>query len=95
MRGHGGGSIITISSTSATKVQPWLTAYVTSKAAVDMLTRCAAVELGPHNIRVNSVQPGYIPTEIMSWLPRRTLTAGCGALLRWDGPARPKISAML
>ncbi len=66
MRGHDGGSIITISSTSATKVQPWLAAYVTSKAAVDMLTRCAAVELAPHNIRVNSVQPGYIPTEIMS-----------------------------
>ena len=66
MRGHDGGSIITISSTSATKVQPWLTAYVTSKAAVDMLTRSAAIELAPHNIRVNGVQPGYIPTEIVS-----------------------------
>ena len=66
MRGHGGGSIITISSTSATKVQPWLTTYVTSKAAVDMLTRSAAIELAPHNIRVNGVQPGYVPTEIMS-----------------------------
>lgn len=66
MRRHGGGSIVTISSTSATKVQPWLTAYVTSKAAVDMLTRSAAIELAPHNIRVNGVQPGYIATEIVS-----------------------------
>jgi NAD(P)-dependent dehydrogenase (short-subunit alcohol dehydrogenase family) len=73
MRGHGGGSIITISSTSATKVQPWLAAYVTSKAAVDMLTRCAAIELAPHNIRVNAVQPGYIPTEIMSLVTPESL----------------------
>lgn len=66
MRRHGGGSIVAISSTSATKVQPWLAPYVTSKAAVDMLARCAAIELAPHNVRVNAVQPGYIPTEIMS-----------------------------
>jgi NAD(P)-dependent dehydrogenase (short-subunit alcohol dehydrogenase family) len=73
MRGHGRGSITTISSTSATKVQPWLAAYVTSKAAVDMLARCAAIELAPHNIRVNSVQPGYIPTEIVSMVTPESL----------------------
>jgi NAD(P)-dependent dehydrogenase (short-subunit alcohol dehydrogenase family) len=73
MRSHGGGSIITISSTSATKVQPWLAAYVTSKAAVDMLTRCAAIELAPHNIRVNAVQPGYVPTEIMALVTSEAL----------------------
>ena len=65
MRQSGGGSIIAISSTSGTKVQPWLAAYVVSKAALDMLVRCAAVELAPHRIRVNSVQPGYVPTETM------------------------------
>lgn len=63
MKQHGGGSIITISSTSGTKVQPWLAAYNASKAGLDMLMRCAAVELAQHNIRVNSVQPGYVPTE--------------------------------
>ena len=66
MKEHGGGSIIAISSTSGTKVQPWLAAYVTSKAGLDMLVRCAAVELAPHGIRVNSVQPGYVPTETMA-----------------------------
>ncbi len=65
MKEGGGGSIVAISSTSGTKVQPWLAPYVVSKRALDMLVRCAAVELGPHGIRVNSVQPGYVPTEVM------------------------------
>ena len=66
MKDHGGGSMIAISSTSGTKVQPWLAPYVVSKRALDMLVRCAAVELAPHGIRVNSVQPGYVPTEVMA-----------------------------
>ena len=53
-------------STSGTKVQPWLAPYAASKAGLDALVRCAAVELAPHRIRVNSVQPGYVPTEAMS-----------------------------
>ena len=65
MKEQGGGSIVAISSTSGTKVQPWLAPYVVSKRALDMLVRCAAVELAPHGIRVNSVQPGYVPTEVM------------------------------
>jgi|1186.fasta_scaffold01179_2 NAD(P)-dependent dehydrogenase (short-subunit alcohol dehydrogenase family) len=65
MRDHGGGSFVAISSTSATKVQPWLSPYVATKHALDMMVRCAAVELAPHNIRVNSVQPGYTLSESM------------------------------
>jgi NAD(P)-dependent dehydrogenase (short-subunit alcohol dehydrogenase family) len=65
MKDHGGGSIVAISSTSGTKVQPWLAAYVVSKAGLDQFVRCAAIELAPHGIRVNSVQPGYVPTETM------------------------------
>jgi NAD(P)-dependent dehydrogenase (short-subunit alcohol dehydrogenase family) len=66
MKEHGGGSAVAISSTSGTKVQPWLAPYVVSKRALDMLVRCAAVELAPHGIRVNSVQPGYVPTEVLA-----------------------------
>ena len=66
MKEHGGGSIVAISSTSGTKVQPWLAAYNASKAALDMLVRSAAVEFSPHRIRVNSIQPGYVPTEAMA-----------------------------
>jgi NAD(P)-dependent dehydrogenase (short-subunit alcohol dehydrogenase family) len=65
MKSHGGGSIVAISSTSGTKVQPWLAPYVVSKAALDQFVRCAAIELSPHAIRVNSVQPGYVATETM------------------------------
>ncbi|EGD82894.1 hypothetical protein PTSG_03525 [Salpingoeca rosetta] len=38
--------------------------YCASKAAADMLTRCAAVDLAPFNIRVNSVNPGVVMTEL-------------------------------
>eukprot|EP00043_Microstomoeca_roanoka_P011883 m.112380 g.112380 ORF g.112380 m.112380 type:complete len:146 (-) comp15325_c2_seq1:283-720(-) len=38
--------------------------YCASKAAADMLTRCAAVDLAPFNIRVNSVNPGVVVTEL-------------------------------
>jgi NAD(P)-dependent dehydrogenase (short-subunit alcohol dehydrogenase family) len=65
MKEHGGGSIVTISSTSGTKVQPWLSPYVVTKHGLDMMIKCAAIELAPHNIRVNSVQPGYTLSESM------------------------------
>jgi 3-oxoacyl-[acyl-carrier protein] reductase len=65
MKEHGGGSIIAISSTSGTKVQPWLSPYVVTKHALDMMVRCAAIELAPHGIRVNSVQPGYTLSQSM------------------------------
>ena len=65
MKDHGGGSIIAISSTSSTKVQPWLSPYVVTKHALDMMVKCAAIELAPHNIRVNSIQPGYTLSESM------------------------------
>ena len=61
-------------------MQPWLAPYVVSKAGLDMFVRCAAIELSPHSIRVNSVQPGYVPTETMQTavsdeLDRRLLRA--------------------
>ena len=63
MREHGGGSIITISSVGGSKVEKWMAPYSTSKAGLEMLTRCAAVELAPFQIRVNCIAPGYIKTE--------------------------------
>ena len=66
MREHGGGSIITISSVGGSKVEKWMAPYSTSKAGLEMLTRCAAVELAPFRIRVNSIAPGYIETEALT-----------------------------
>lgn len=66
MKEHGGGSIVTISSVGGSKVEKWMAPYSTSKAGLEMLTRCAAVELAPFRIRVNSIAPGYIDTEALS-----------------------------
>lgn len=63
MRERGGGSVINISSVSATHYQPWLIGYNATKAGQDMLTRSAAVELAQHHIRVNAVAPGFVPVN--------------------------------
>lgn len=58
------GSIINISSDLAFKAVPAHAAYCTSKAAIIMLTRALALELGPYGIRVNTVAPGLFRTEL-------------------------------
>ncbi len=55
------GSIVNISSGAASTVRPGGVIYSTSKAAIAMFTRGAALELAPHGIRVNAVAPGYAP----------------------------------
>lgn len=63
---RGGGSIIITSSYAGKKMQPWMIHYTTSKHALVGLTRGFASELGPHNIRVNSVHPGGVATPMGS-----------------------------
>lgn len=62
---HGGGSFVAISSIASATSHPWFGAYGPSKAGVDQLCRQAADELGPSDIRVNSVCPGLIDTELV------------------------------
>jgi len=57
---HGGGSVITMSSAMATRVAPGASAYCASKAAIEMLTRVAAVESAAQGITVNCLAPGII-----------------------------------
>lgn len=64
MKRSGGGSIINISSVEGLRGLPRLTAYSASKFAVRGMTKSAAVELGKHKIRVNSVHPGFIDTPM-------------------------------
>jgi len=58
------GSIVNISSTSAVDAMPLL-AYGPGKAAIQNLTAVLAADLGPVNVRVNAVMPGYVLTEQM------------------------------
>jgi 3alpha(or 20beta)-hydroxysteroid dehydrogenase len=65
MREAGGGCIINTSSTAGYEGYPGLSAYVSSKFAVRGVTKVAALELAPYNIRVNSVHPGPIDTPMV------------------------------
>ncbi len=58
-----GGSIINISSGASTLTPANTSVYSATKAAVDAVTRSLAKELGPRNIRVNSINPGMVETE--------------------------------
>jgi 3-oxoacyl-[acyl-carrier protein] reductase len=61
--GPDGGSIINISSVASTATPANTSVYSATKAAVDAVTKSLAKELGPRNIRVNSINPGFTETE--------------------------------
>lgn len=58
------GNIICISSVAGLRSFPDILAYSVSKAAVDQFTRCTALELAAKGVRVNSVNPGVVVTEL-------------------------------
>ena len=58
------GNIVNVSSVTGLRSFPGVLAYCVSKAGVDQLTRCAALELAPGGVRVNAVNPGVVITEI-------------------------------
>lgn len=62
MREHG-GSIVAISSAAGFRIPRYMATYGATKAGLEMLVRCAAVELAPFAIRVNTIRPGFVPTE--------------------------------
>jgi 3alpha(or 20beta)-hydroxysteroid dehydrogenase len=66
IRDAGGGAIVNVSSIGGLKGIPNMSAYVSSKFAVRGMTKVAAIEFGPYNIRVNSIHPGAIDTDMAS-----------------------------
>ena len=84
MKAAGGGSIINVSSIEGLRGAVMVHPYVASKWAVRGLTKSAALELGPYNIRVNSVHPGFIRTPMTKHFPDNMLTHPA-----WAGPASP------
>jgi NAD(P)-dependent dehydrogenase (short-subunit alcohol dehydrogenase family) len=58
------GAIVNVSSVNGIRAFPGLIAYNVSKAALDHLTRCAALELAPKGVRVNAINPGVTVTNL-------------------------------
>jgi NAD(P)-dependent dehydrogenase (short-subunit alcohol dehydrogenase family) len=58
------GAVVNVSSVAGLRAFPGLTSYCVSKAAVDQLTRCAALDLAPKGVRVNAVNPGVVVTNL-------------------------------
>jgi NAD(P)-dependent dehydrogenase (short-subunit alcohol dehydrogenase family) len=58
------GNVVNVSSVTGLRSFPGVLAYCVSKAGLDQLTRCAALELAPKGVRVNAVNPGVVVTEI-------------------------------
>lgn len=87
----GRGSIINLSSVSGVIGTPRRAAYAASKGALDAATRSLAVELGPHGIRVNSVAPGVVDTDL--WAKNKAVPGVVGLieaqtpLRRWASPS--------
>ncbi len=82
MRAAGSGSIVNISSTAGMRGVDRAIPYSASKWAVRGMTKTAALEYGPHGIRVNSVHPGVIDTPMVGWekLPSAARKAVVGDL---------------
>ena len=74
----GGGSIINVSSIEGLRGAAYVHSYVASKWGLRGLTKSSALELAGHNIRVNSIHPGFIRTPMTKHLPDDIVTAPMG-----------------
>ncbi|MFI6985726.1 SDR family oxidoreductase [Embleya sp. NPDC050154] len=70
MAAAGGGSFVAISSIASSTTHRWFGAYGVSKAGIDHLVRLAADELGASGVRVNSILPGLVATEMVDAVTR-------------------------
>ena len=67
MRDSGRGAIVNIASINSRVPAEGMSAYCCAKAGVEMLTRCAAMELGPAGVRVAGIGPGFIDTPLTAF----------------------------
>ena len=77
MRQAGGGAVVNIASISAHIAQPNRWTYNACKGAILSMTRCQALDLAPHGIRVNAISPGWI------WTPE-VAKAAAGERDKWE-----------
>jgi NAD(P)-dependent dehydrogenase (short-subunit alcohol dehydrogenase family) len=86
MAEHGGGSIINTTSIGGINAGGGLITYRATKAAVVHMTRCIAIDLAPHDIRVNCVAPAHIPTNINASLDQSAIVRRMQPLQRIGSP---------
>jgi NAD(P)-dependent dehydrogenase (short-subunit alcohol dehydrogenase family) len=67
MRAAGHGAIVNIASINARVPAEGMGAYCCAKAGVEMLTKVAAMELGPHGVRVSGIGPGFVDTPLTAF----------------------------
>jgi 3-oxoacyl-[acyl-carrier protein] reductase len=65
-----GGSIVVLTSSSATQVSLGIAPYACAKGAANTLVKYAALEYAPRGIRVNAIQPGLIDSPMTQWITR-------------------------
>lgn len=68
MKARGQGRIIMVNTMATQVLSPGFSSYSGSKAALEVMTRTLALELGPYGIRVNSINPGYIAGDRMDYI---------------------------
>ncbi|MBI4531130.1 MAG: SDR family oxidoreductase [Candidatus Latescibacteria bacterium] len=85
-----GGKIINISSLLSLVAHFETSSYHVSKAGVNMLTRCLAVELAPHKINVNAIGPGAIATEGLGATLSPEIIQAYRNRIPWGARGRPK-----
>ena len=92
---RGGGSIVNISSVAGMRAGASGFAYGASKWAVRGMTKSAAVTLGRHGIRVNSIHPGVIDTPMLGggW-PTRPSSRGCSSACHWAGSQPEEVARL-
>ena len=87
MAGHGGGSIVNTTSIGGINAGAGLMTYRASKAAVVHLTRCIAIDVAEHGIRVNCVAPAHIPTALNATYSQERIVRLMQPLQRVGSPA--------
>jgi NAD(P)-dependent dehydrogenase (short-subunit alcohol dehydrogenase family) len=87
MAEQGGGSIVNITSIGGINAGGGLMTYRATKAAVVHLTKCIAIDVAEHGVRVNCVAPAHIPTEINTSFDQTKIVRLMQPLQRIGSPA--------